>query len=714
MFIAFVLTYYRHTYQDIKLFKEDTQQSVEKLYEDISKQMFHKQLEYRSQIILKGVDSKAKIEAIKEHNQTKIAQLFKIDYKNLKNQMKGFEIMHFYDKEGISILRMHNPSHYGDDLTRFRECVRTVVNTKKTTSFFEVGIHGLAYRYTTPIYDKKELIGYIELGIKPLILFEKLYSVFGLKGYVYLENQYIPKKIQGNLYRINAKYSICKFCATQDHRFLENIQKLNIDNDHFFEIQKKSYSVIKKDIHDAKGSRIGSIVFFQDISRIQHRIKDFIVKSTLLFLIALLLSYFALNKYITIIFVRLNRAKFLLDNVTDAVYVVRLEDGSIVDVNERASLMLGFSRRELLSKKIMEIRQPMPEDESLNWQEHAARLKRKKFLASRGIDTRKDGTSFPIEENQSYIDDNGDESMISVAHDITHKLKMEQKIAKETNELKRLQEVISQSVLYTTSDLNGRITSVSKAFEEFCGYQKAQLIGKNHSIFKDPATPKGFYKNMWKILLENKTFVGEIKNYTKEGKKQWLKITISPIFDENGLKVGYSSYRENITDKKELEYISTHDTLTGVYNREYFQQYLNKKIDFAVRENRSFGFIMLDIDHFKSVNDTYGHAVGDRVLKKATEAVAKQIGVHDTFARWGGEEFIIITPQSTIEEIKVLISTIQNAIAKSSFDPVPNITVSFGVTLYKAGDSAASIQKRADDALYKAKANGRNCDEVKL
>ena len=533
MFIAFVLTYYRHTYQDIKLFKEDTQQSVEKLYEDISKQMFHKQLEYRSQIILKGVDSKAKIEAIKEHNQTKIAQLFKIDYKNLKNQMKGFEIMHFYDKEGISILRMHNPSHYGDDLTRFRECVRTVVNTKKTTSFFEVGIHGLAYRYTTPIYDKKELIGYIELGIKPLILFEKLYSVFGLKGYVYLENQYIPKKIQGNLYRINAKYSICKFCATQDHRFLENIQKLNIDNDHFFEIQKKSYSVIKKDIHDAKGSRIGSIVFFQDISRIQHRIKDFIVKSTLLFLIALLLSYFALNKYITIIFVRLNRAKFLLDNVTDAVYVVRLEDGSIVDVNERASLMLGFSRRELLSKKIMEIRQPMPEDESLNWQEHAARLKRKKFLASRGIDTRKDGTSFPIEENQSYIDDNGDESMISVAHDITHKLKMEQKIAKETNELKRLQEVISQSVLYTTSDLNGRITSVSKAFEEFCGYQKAQLIGKNHSIFKDPATPKGFYKNMWKILLENKTFV-KSKTTPKRAKNSGSRLLLAQYLMKMG------------------------------------------------------------------------------------------------------------------------------------------------------------------------------------
>ncbi len=206
----------------------------------------------------------------------------------------------------------------------------------------------------------------------------------------------------------------------------------------------------------------------------------------------------------------------------------------------------------------------------------------------------------------------------------------------------------------------------------------------------------------------------KIKNYTKEGKKQWLKITISPMFDENGLKVGYSSYRENITDKKELEYISTHDTLTGVHNREYFQQALNQKINVAVRENHSFGFIMLDIDHFKSVNDTYGHAVGDSVLKKATEAVAKQIGVHDTFARWGGEEFIIITPQSTLEAMEVLIFAIQNAIAKSSFDSVPNITVSFGVTLYKAGDSAASIQKRADDALYKAKANGRNCYKVEL
>lgn len=164
---------------------------------------------------------------------------------------------------------------------------------------------------------------------------------------------------------------------------------------------------------------------------------------------------------------------------------------------------------------------------------------------------RKDGSNFPVEASLSYIN-NGDEYMIAVVRDITNQLKMEEKIKQKAQELERLQKVISKTVLYTTTDLDGNITSVSKAFEELSGYKESELIGKKHSLFKNPNTPKEFYKGMWEVLNSDEQFIGEIKNYTKEKSDYWIKLTIDPLFDEDGKKIGYSSYRENITDKKEL------------------------------------------------------------------------------------------------------------------------------------------------------------------
>ncbi|MEA2029145.1 MAG: diguanylate cyclase [Campylobacterota bacterium] len=713
MFMVFIFIYYEHTRENIELLKKDTQKGIESLYQEVSQSMLKKQLVVRADFMLNEINVEAKMEAIREQNREKIQKLFMVHFKTLKKQLKGFEIMHFYDKDGISILRMHNPKRYGDDLKSFRECIHTIIKAKKTTSFFEVGIHGLAYRHTVPIYDKGELLGFFELGVKPAILLTKAKRIFNLKGFIFIDNQYIPKEIIDQPFRVNGKYSICKVCDN-NNKFIATMPQLNIDQDTLFEVPKHSYSIIKKDIQDAKGERIGSIVFFQDITAISNHVEDFIIESAFLFLIALLLSYIALNRYVTTIFKKLNKARFLLDNATDAVYVVNLKNGSIMDVNERASLMLGYTRRELLKKRVMEFRSPMPGDEPLDWQEHINKLKMEHFITSQGMHTRKDGTSFPVEANLSYIQDENEEYMIATARDITNKLKLEKKIQKETNEIKRLQDVISQSVLYTTSDLNGRITSISKAFEKFSGYKASEVIGKNHSILKDPNTSKDFYTSMWDKLLRNETFVGELKNYTKEGKAQWVKLTISPMFDEEGSKVGYSSYRENITDKKELEYISTHDTLTGVYNREYFQRELHKKISSAVRYNHSFGFVMLDIDHFKSVNDTYGHGVGDKVLQDLAQTVSSHIRKDDIFARWGGEEFIIIANGATMESLMGLIEKLQKELAKVSFAPVSKVSASFGLTLYKKGDTVESIQKRADDALYQAKRNGRNRYEVKL
>ena len=282
-------------------------------------------------------------------------------------------------------------------------------------------------------------------------------------------------------------------------------------------------------------------------------------------------------------------------------------------------------------------------------------------------------------------------------------------VHKKFNELQRLQNIISQSVLYTTSDIDAKITSVSKAFEELTGYKEEELIGKSHNIFRDPETPKEFYENMWSILGRNEKFEGELKNYTKHNEVFWIKIVIDPMFDDNNNKIGYASYRENITNTKKLEYISTHDTLTNIYNRGFFNRKLESKIKSSKRYGTNFSLILLDIDHFKKVNDTYGHNAGDTVLIKIAQTIKDNLRDDDLVARWGGEEFVILLPHTELNGALLLAEKLRIIIENSSILPQQKITSSFGVGIYTNKESQTSFFEKIDNALYLAKANGRNC-----
>jgi len=284
----------------------------------------------------------------------------------------------------------------------------------------------------------------------------------------------------------------------------------------------------------------------------------------------------------------------------------------------------------------------------------------------------------------------------------------------QNKELSRLSNMISNIVLYTTADLKGNILTISKAYLRFLNQKEEDIIGKNHNIFRHPDTPNSFYKKMWSTLNQDKRFIGEIKNKRKDGSEYWIQITIDPMFDEKGIKIGYSSYREDITDKKLLEHMSSHDPLTGLYNRGEFSKKIKEKIEWAQENNTTFGFTIFDIDHFKNINDTFGHQVGDEVLIKISNELLKVINEEDFLARWGGEEFVLITNHSNIKDLEKLIKKIQQTISKVSFSPVPKVTMSFGLTLYKPNDTKDSLLKRADTALYQAKENGRNRYEINL
>lgn len=164
---------------------------------------------------------------------------------------------------------------------------------------------------------------------------------------------------------------------------------------------------------------------------------------------------------------------------------------------------------------------------------------------------------------------------------------------------------------------------------------------------------------------------------------------------------------EQLSSKnQELEKLYITDKLTDIYNRHKLDTELKHQEDIYQRYKQTFGVILLDIDDFKSVNDTYGHLIGDKVLVEIAELLQNNLRKTDIFGRWGGEEFLIIIPQSNKEHLLELATKLKNAIASHDFTPAGHITASFGVSLYKK--DLEMLLKNADDALYKVKSSGKN------
>ncbi len=165
---------------------------------------------------------------------------------------------------------------------------------------------------------------------------------------------------------------------------------------------------------------------------------------------------------------------------------------------------------------------------------------------------------------------------------------------------------------------------------------------------------------------------------------------------------------------KKLRNMASRDGLTGLYNHKYFQDALNKELSRAIRYGRPFSLIMFDLDHFKKVNDTHGHRIGDTVLKKVGETTRKTVRVNDTVARYGGEEFVIILPETDLKGAAVLAERLRQKIKKMKIvesSKEIRITISLGVATYLPGDQITNrtqILDAADAALYHAKNNGRN------
>jgi len=178
-------------------------------------------------------------------------------------------------------------------------------------------------------------------------------------------------------------------------------------------------------------------------------------------------------------------------------------------------------------------------------------------------------------------------------------------------------------------------------------------------------------------------------------------------------QVAWQIVIRDITRRKDLERelrrLATTDQLTGIHNRPHFEAHLDQAIREAGRYGTELGILMYDLDHFKQVNDALGHDAGDRVLQATVRRVASNLRDSDVFARWGGEEFMLLAPGIGVDGVMHLAEKLRGALRDLDTGFEPRVTASFGVAMYQAGENREQLLKRVDDALYRAKAAGRDC-----
>ncbi|HKK47917.1 MAG TPA: diguanylate cyclase [Alkalispirochaeta sp.] len=278
-------------------------------------------------------------------------------------------------------------------------------------------------------------------------------------------------------------------------------------------------------------------------------------------------------------------------------------------------------------------------------------------------------------------------------------------------ELERYIDIVDRHVIISQTDRSGVITYASEALARISGYTKQELLNHNHSLLRHPDTPHDTFNDLWETIQDGRVWHGEIKNCRKDGSPFWVDVDISALTDRRGVDYGYMAVNRDITDRKELEVLSVTDTLTGLFNRQRLDAVLEDERVRLQRYGEACSVIVMDVDRFKTVNDLFGHQEGDRILKGIARVLREHVRTLDTVGRWGGEEFMIICPHTSVdggatvaEHIRVHIEAMTTSISRS-------VTASFGVARMRTPD-VEEVVREADAALYRAKENGRNRVEV--
>ncbi|WP_198064183.1 diguanylate cyclase domain-containing protein [Neptunomonas qingdaonensis] len=299
--------------------------------------------------------------------------------------------------------------------------------------------------------------------------------------------------------------------------------------------------------------------------------------------------------------------------------------------------------------------------------------------------------------------------------DISHLKTLEQDLTLSASVLDECAEMI----IVTAPDYN--IIKVNKAFVQTTGFIKAETLGKNYSILQSGKHNEQFYQDMWASLKLNKNWQGEIWNKRKNGEiyPEWISLTT--VSNPDGSPAYYISVSSDITQRKkdaqQINFMAYYDPLTGLPNRILLQDRLKQALVQAHRNRQHGAVFILDIDHFKVINDSLGHLIGDDLLQEVAKRLSDCIREEDTISRLGGDEFVVLLADLGEDKKNAIshASSVAEKIIHTISEPFITqenklqITVSIGIVMFPDDtDQIIDLMKLADNAMYKVKQSGRN------
>ncbi len=299
--------------------------------------------------------------------------------------------------------------------------------------------------------------------------------------------------------------------------------------------------------------------------------------------------------------------------------------------------------------------------------------------------------------------------LILVMRSLRNTVKRRTKELNQTNEaLSHQLELTDRYVLSAVVNKDGKIKEASTALCVSSGYSQEELLHMSSQLLVVPDYLDRRQEAISKVL-NGETWQGELQFLRKNGTTFWVFVYLDPMQGADGDIVGYRSTATDITEKKLIQQISETDGLTGIANRNKLDSALGKEWERYLRYGQEFSLILFDLDHFKKINDEFGHLEGDQVLIRVAKLVETLVRKIDTIGRWGGEEFLIIVPQTDRESAVLVAEKIRTAIAAMEDVVWQRITASFGVATAQPEMADSEVLLRlADKALYQAKENGRN------
>lgn len=398
----------------------------------------------------------------------------------------------------------------------------------------------------------------------------------------------------------------------------------------------------------------------------------------------------------------------VFNNAGDPIFV-KDDECRLLLVNDAFCEIFGLPRNEIIGKTLAE---KVPPNERAHFLSIDKQVLEEgdEILCEERLTTNGEQTKTILTRKSRFTDPKGNYFLVGVIHDITKRKQTEEKLKLAASVFSHAREEI------TITDDTATIIDVNDAFTRITGFSRKEAIGQNPRFLNSGRQSSEFYADMWKALQEEGYWSGEVWNRRKNGEVYAVMKTISAICDEHGITTHYVSLDNDITSIKEhqaqLERIAHYDILTNLPNRSLVADRLSQAMLQCSRHEQSLAVVFLDLDGFKTVNDTYGHAVGDELLIALSVRMKKALRKGDSLARIGGDEFVaVLVDLDQVEDCEPVLERLLLA----SSDPVTvgdvifNVSASIGVTLYPQDNvDADQLMRHADQAMYVAKESGKN------